>query len=356
MLGVISKNVKSSAGQRKCVVRERFESSVLTPPARANTLAYHADADGNVNIELNSEYVECYTGENDVGVKDLETCSSNNYGDINCVTGVVVTEESGKDSNNINVDDFDSDAIKEHFQTLDINVTPVWSFHKGKHVLEQTSSKVSNHAADNLISSITFDFNADDISAPSFGLVSSEPIADENTRDQTYDDTDIQIKADVIAMMKNVLLQGSSVQFDRESLTEADEELLELADCGREADDRLTALSIDTYNAIPRGDWGFTSKTFPELNFSWNSEISDPGGTGSLLMSSRITNQYLHSNASIYYDTDEYQRLKDRRKRRVVGVRWNPSVEALNENKKLFSYDVTTQKRANELIMDRIPS
>lgn len=143
--------------------------------------------------------------------------------------------------------------------------------------------------------------------------------------------------------VENVLREMEKiVNFDHEVRFAAgdddyDTELYNLAMVRKDGEDTLwRAGSRETYTATPRDNWSFTTRSIPELNFTWNSTVNSTqyrsveiGGN------SRYTNQYLRSTASIFTNG----RTKRLRKREKSKVTWNNRAETRSDGRKLFCFD-----------------
>lgn len=99
------------------------------------------------------------------------------------------------------------------------------------------------------------------------------------------------------------------------------------------------AESRETYTNTPRESLGFTTRTIPELNFTWNSTVnSTQCRTRETGDNSRYTNQYLRSTASIFANG----KSKRNKKREKTGVSWSNRLETRQcgaGGRKLFCLD-----------------
>lgn len=161
------------------------------------------------------------------------------------------------------------------------------------------------------------------------------------------DNTDVESETDnLIIEMEKIVGFASDVRFARDDNgdnNEVDEELKHMDAIRREYARRVSlAESRDTYSATPNETWGFTTRTLPELLFTWDSTVKSTEGRTSDITA--YTNQYLNSSASVYTP----QKRKGRRRRpntkEKVGVRWNSRLETRSDMRKLFCYDQFEEK------------
>ena len=115
---------------------------------------------------------------------------------------------------------------------------------------------------------------------------------------------------------------------------ESDEDFKKMEQIRRDYEDRMTRTDSRTsFTITPREEWGFTTRTFPELNFSWDSTVNSIHlRTGD---NSRYTNQYLRSSASVFAPG----KTRRQRKREKTGVTWSNQVDNRTDGRKLFSID-----------------
>ncbi|XP_045204482.2 uncharacterized protein LOC123557213 isoform X1 [Mercenaria mercenaria] len=159
---------------------------------------------------------------------------------------------------------------------------------------------------------------------------------DENLRRNIEIELDLIAKerglSDIESDFENVIKEMEKIVVFADD--EADEEFHNMELIRRDYENKMSRVeSRASFTTItPREDWGFTTRTIPELNFTWGSTVNSTQGRTS--DNSRYTNQYLRSTASVFPSG----RTKRQRKREKTGVRWSSRMESRSDGRTLFCF------------------
>lgn len=157
--------------------------------------------------------------------------------------------------------------------------------------------------------------------------------ANEETSDQS--DTDSEREKVIKEMAKVVGIKEIGHHGD----DDLDDELCYMGHIRCDYEDKLSVAEIrDTYTATPKDNWGFTTRTIPELNLTWDSAMDITHGR-TTDTSRSYYNQCPHNTASVSGSQPGTRRTKRKKKLDNINVRWSSRLGERFGGRKLFCYN-----------------